>query len=78
MYLIFILDDVYGAYALLKCIQFYTRWCVRGVCSSRMYQFFILDDVHGAYALLVYIQFLSWMMYMGLMLFSYVSNFYTG
>ena len=61
MYPIFILDDVYGAYALLVCIQF-----------------FILDDVHGAYALLVYIQFLSWMMYMGLMLFSYVSNFYTG
>ena len=61
MYPIFILDDVYGANALL--------------C---MYPIFILDDVYGANALFVCIQFLYWMMCMGLMLFSHVSNFYTG
>ena len=37
MYPIFILDDVYGAYALLVCIQFFTGRCVRGLCFSLMY-----------------------------------------
>ena len=51
---------------------------VCGVCSSRMYLIFILDDVYVVYALIVCIQFLYLMMCMGRMLFSYVSQFYTG
>ena len=53
----FILDDVYGAYAFLVCIPFYTGRCVWGGCFVRMYQ--ILYST----------------MYMGPMLFSYVSHF---
>ena len=40
-----------------------------------MYPILILDDVFGVNALLVCIPFLYWMMSMGRMLFSYVSNF---
>ena len=61
----FILDDVYGADALLACIQFlYWMMCME-LCFSCKYTIFILDDVYRAYALLVCIQFLYWMMCLG-------------
>ena len=71
----FILDDVYGVYAFLVCIKFYTGRCVYGLCFSCMYPILILDDVYGAYAFLVCIPFLYWMMCMGRMLFPYVAHF---
>ena len=58
MYTIFILDDVYGAYALLVCIQILYKTVCLGPMLFSYVSYFILDDVYGAYALLVCIQFL--------------------
>ena len=77
MYPIFVLDEVYGAYAILVCIQF--LYCL--MCMGRMlffmYPIFILFDVFGRMLFPYFSNFYTLMMCMGRMLFSYVSNFYT-